>query len=325
MMKSQRITIKNRKGAGDKLVELTLSLLTLTLCITLSTLLAPFVGELVKEGLGVCKSAVIPSIFPFMIIAELMTSSFPAEQAECFKRLFTRLFKMNASAISAFICGLFCGFPAGAKAARELYFDNAISRDECERLIGFTSNASPAFVIGGVGYALRGSAREGFALYLISIASSVICGILFSMRSSPSESSESAYARKKFSLARAVNSATQNTLTACGFATAFSVLTGLVCSAISNEAASALLSSLFEIGNAAKRLSSSSSLTRELSLVATAFAVSFSGFSVHLQIKSVIKDTGISMKSYYFIKLTSAILSAALCAAWLGLSALFRW
>ncbi len=323
MMKSQRITIKNRKSAGDKLVELTLSLLTLTLCITLSTLLAPFVGELVKEGLGVCKSAVIPSIFPFMIVAELMTSSFPAEQAECFKRLFTWLFKMNASAISAFICGLFCGFPAGAKAARELYLDNAINREECERLIGFTSNASPAFVIGGVGYALRGSAREGFALYLISIASSVICGILFSMRSSPSESTEKFSARKRFSLACAVNSATQNTLMACGFVTAFSVLSGLICSAISNEAASALLSSLFEIGNAAKRLSASS-LTREASLVATAFAVSFSGFSVHLQIKSVIKGAGVSMKSYYLIKLTSAVLSSVLCVAWLGLSAIFR-
>ena len=48
-----------------------------------------------------------------------------------------------------------------------------ISKNECERLIGFSNNASPAFVISGVGYALFGSIRIGVFLYILSFISSI--------------------------------------------------------------------------------------------------------------------------------------------------------
>ncbi len=270
------------------------------------------ISRAVGGGLRLCYTTIIPAVFPFMILGDLVLSLMHFEKIGFIKRMFSRLFKIRGHAVNAFIIGALCGFPIGVKIAKELYLSEVISKEECERLIGFSNHASPSFVISAIGISMRKSAVQGLALYLIPIFASFIAAFLFSIgKSSPREKSikNTEISEIKFSLTDSVKSAAENTLSVCGFIVIFSVIISLLSSFVGDEAFMLFISPFLEIGNSCKLISESRILTERVSFILSAFAIAFSGFSVHLQSKSILTGTDISMKKYYIMKLFSAFLS----------------
>lgn len=313
-MTKSHVNLKNRTKFKADYVNLASSLSILCIAIFASIGLSPEISRYVKRGLSLCYSTIIPAVFPFMILSDLMLSLMHFEKINFFRKVFTKLFKINGYAMTAFICGLICGFPVAVKVSNELYMQGKITKNECERLIGFSNNASPAFVISGIGYGLRGSLKDGLILYFVSVISSVIIGVIFSMKEEASEGK--AFENNfNFSLTDSVRNASYNTLNICGFITLFSVILGLLRIFIKNDLLFLFISPLLEIGNASKLISTYPHITAEVSLSLTAFAVTFSGFSVHFQSKSILNKSGISMKKYYIQKLLSGILAALICLA----------
>ena len=310
MMKNNKNAKFDTKYAADYLKSCgTLLIFVSSLCIVI--FFSPMISEEMKKGLLLCYTAIIPSIFPFSILADLMLSYMHFELILPLRRAFSRLFKINGYAISAFAIGLLCGFPLGVKISRDLYISGKISKNECERLIGFSNNASPAFVISGVGYALFGSIRIGVFLYILSFTSSILSGILFSVNEKPGTEAK-IQSQIEFSLADSIKNAAFSSLTICGFISIFSVFIGFLRTLSMPCYALPFLASLLEVGNAAKIISESATLPYALKLSLAAFAISFSGFSVHLQAKSLLDGTNISMTKYYLMKLFTAVLSFSL-------------
>lgn len=293
-----------------EIVFFLVSLSIFVFALTLSALLAPMISEGVRSGILFCFSVIIPSIFPFMILADLLVFFMHFEKIKFLRGLFSRLFKINGYAISVFLIGLISGFPIGAKLSRELYISGKISKNECERLIGISNNASPAFVISGVGYGLFGSLKLGLLLYFISIISSAFAGLI-TARFAKNEFEIEYNAISSFSFTESVKSATRACINICGFICFFSVIIHFINQSLKNELLVAFLSSFLEIGNAAKFISSVS-LPELIKLPLLSFAIGFSGLSVHFQSKSILSDTDISMNKYYLMKLLSATLSAAI-------------
>lgn len=63
----------------------------------------------------------------------------------------------------AFVLGLLCGYPMGAKLTADLYHAGKISRQESEYLLTFCNNPSPAFLVTYVGQiCLEGKVPVGF-------------------------------------------------------------------------------------------------------------------------------------------------------------------
>lgn len=297
-----------RKNVAD-FVNLAFSMSVFLLALTLVTRLSPFVSSYVREGLSLCYMTIIPSVFPFMILSDAVFSFVHFEKIKACRKVFSSLFKINGYALSAFVCGALCGFPIGAKMAKDLYSANRINKDECERLIALSNNASPAFVISGIGAGLFKNVKYGIILYVISILSAIISCIVFSVNK-PVQKDNYADFPTDFSLSESVKKAAYNTLVICGFITFFSVILGILTSLIKNEIVISLLSVFLEVGNAVKHVSSSLFFSFTESFVLSAFAISFSGISVHLQTKSLLTDTDISMKKYYISKLFSGIIAA---------------
>ncbi len=57
----------------------------------------------------------------------------------------------------AFVMGIISGYPVGAKIVTEFKNNGECSKAEAERLLSFTNNSGPLFIIGTVGIAMFGN------------------------------------------------------------------------------------------------------------------------------------------------------------------------
>ncbi len=277
--------------------------------ILLSVLFAPYILIYAKEGLRLCFNVIIGSVFPFMILTDIITAMSHFERIDWFCKIFERLFKINGCAISAFIVGIVCGFPIGVKVSLDLYKKGYISKDECERLISFCNNTGPAFIISGIGAGMRKSIYDGIILYLSMILSAIICGLILS-RNKKHSSKNIIETNISLDFSASVKAAAINTLYICAFIVFFSIVCGILNSVIKNDLIYSIIISFIEISNSAKVLSQSIFFTRKIQMILTSFAISFSGISVHMQAKSFILGTDISMRIYYKTKLLQGFISA---------------
>ena len=135
--------------------------------------------EYMGQGLTLCARTVIPSLFPFMVVSELLVSSGAGEAlGRLFAGIMRRIFGLSGAGASAVFLGSMCGFPVGARTAVALLDRNAISKEECEHLLTFVSNPSSAFLITAVGVSLYGSRRLGVILYCVVLGCGLLTGLL---------------------------------------------------------------------------------------------------------------------------------------------------
>ena len=275
----------------------------------LSILISKKISRHANDGLALCANTVIASVFPFLILTDLILNTSGLENIKKLRCIFERIFKINGYAINAFIIGITCGFPTGVKVAAELYKSEKISKDECERLIGFANNTGPAFIISGIGMGMRQSMSDGIILYVSMLLSAIACGAVFgigkSYKKAPAENNVKAY-----DFSSSVKGAAHNTLGICGFVVLFSIITGILSDFIKSDIALSFISPFIEITNSARILSKTSFKYEALSIILTSFAISFSGLSVHLQAYSFLSDTKLSMKKYYVMKLVQGFISS---------------
>ena len=283
------------------------SLILIVICF--SALLSPNISKYTKDGLSLCFNVVIGSVFPFMILTDFISAYSCFDGIRVIRIGFEKLFKINGYAVSAFLVGALCGFPLGVKVAADLYRQGIISKNECERLIGFSNNTGPAFLISGIGIGLRGSFSDGLILYFSMLISAIITGVLFSLGRLPTTQATERSIHK-FSLPESVSRSVKNTLTVSGFVVLFSVISGIISIFVKNPFLYSALLSLLEVSGASRFFADISLFSRDFSLILTSFAVSFAGFSVHMQAKSFFIGTDISMRIYYMEKLLQGLISA---------------
>ncbi len=268
-----------------------------------------------RVGLSLCQRVIIPSVFPFMIIADLICVTVDFSQLRLLSFTFERIFRVNKKALSAFMLGILCGFPLGVKRIAELYESDEINKSDAEFLIGFCNNAGPAFIVSGIGVGLRQSALDGIALYLSLVLSAILVGVIFSIGRRKPESDgarDGVPLSIRFSLTDSIKGAGINTLTVCSFIVFFSCVCGALRALFGISLPYVILSSLLEVGSATSIISKSQFLSPIGSLALCGFGVGFSGLSVHLQAKTFLAVTDIKMKKYYIMKCVQGLLCAGL-------------
>ena len=286
--------------------------------------------EYMGRGLTLCARTVIPSLFPFMVISELLVSS---GAGEAFGRLFSRimrwLFGLSGAGASAVFLGSMCGFPVGARTAVALLDRNAISKAECEHLLTFTNNPSSAFLITAVGVSLYGNRHLGMVLYGTVLGCGFLVGFLarFFLRRSD-EPVEHPHFPSGLHLGgvetftSAVSGAATGMLTVCAYVIFFSALTGALGCAVADtgqlgEMGYTLLSGILEMTGG---ISLASTLTKgEWGLILTAVFAGWSGISVHCQVMTLCGGRGLSFKPYLIAKGAQGLLCGGVMAAILTL------
>ena len=299
--------------------------LTLLLFFSLALMLrrADIAANCMREGLALCARAVVPSLFPFMVLSELIVASGAGEWLSVpLERPMGKLLGLSRAGCCAVVLGLLCGFPVGARCAILAYEKRTIDRAECERALACSSIPSSAFLISTVGTTLWKDAKFGVFLYISAIFSAFLSGILLYVMQKRGQTKEwqqtiSKPAKIHFEAGMfpsAVRNATVSTLLICAYVVFFSTLTGTVELVLgrfaANEATHAILATLLELSGG---VSAASGLkNRRLAAILTGAAVGWSGLSIHCQMLSLCDDHDLSLRPYLAAKLMQATACATI-------------
>ncbi len=279
----------------------------------------------VTEGLRLCATKLIPSLFPFMVVSALLIKSGAgAHVLGVFSKPFGALFGTGVDGSCALALGWLCGFPVGAKCACDLYASGRITKEEYKTILCISGTPSPAFLIGTVGGSMLGSKATGAFLYVTSILSSALIGIFLGRRQRKQGKTErvgrpTAQAQKPFfrALTESVSDSALSMLNVCAFVVFFSAFLGALEGAIAFLGSSGTLSSLtfsfFELTSGLARISASDIAHKT---VLCAVAVGWSGLSVHFQTMSIGLSPNVSFTPYVL----SHAVRTALCGVF-GLAA----
>lgn len=134
----------------------------------------------VKSGLELWVTSVIPSLFPFFVATELLqNTSIISYLGHLLDRFMKPIFNISGEGAFCFIMGLISGYPVGAKIACDFRKNDICSKEECERLLSFTNNSGPLFVLGTVGILMYKNSTIGLLLLFTHVLASITVGIIF--------------------------------------------------------------------------------------------------------------------------------------------------
>ncbi|MBQ7348900.1 MAG: hypothetical protein IJW47_02785 [Clostridia bacterium] len=301
-----------------------------TLLIAFSLLLAFGKGYsfAVTDGIKLWAASVLPSLFPYFFIANLLSVNGGTGKLCLALSPFTeRLFKTGGPSGYAFFISLISGYPVGAKTVSDLKKSGLLTDTEAVRASAFCSTSSPMFLLSSVGNIMFNNNLFGILLLVVHILSAVITGILFSFyKRSEHPSGHTGFTIKKTDniLYESAYSAVISVLVVGALITIFYLLTEILYSlnifnlpikfltAIFKDEnfAKGVVFGLFECTKGLKALSLSS--TKLFSLPIAAAIVGFGGLSVIVQSLCFLKSAKIKTAPFIFAKLTMSVISFVL-------------
>ena len=322
-----------------------------------------------KNGLTLWATCVVPSLFPFFVITNLLSHtkvvSFTGKLLDKFMR---PLFNVPGIGGFVFVMGLISGYPVGAKVVSDFRQEGLVTKDEGERMLAFTNNSGPLFIISSVGISLFGDTTTGLLLLCTHILACITVGIIlgkFSKKSdeefrakiiisqrnnthfienslhnkttnrnnsvsnfSASKSQNVTFKNLGEVLGSSINNSISTILMIGGFVVIFSVIISILnqthaldfLSKFFNPIlaflgfdlnfAKPLLSGILELTNGVNLISGVHIKAISQNVILCAFLLGFGGFSVLLQVFSIVAKTDLSMKKYFIGKFMQGIFAA---------------
>lgn len=133
-----------------------------------------------QNGLTLWAKNVIPSLFPFFIATELLNyTNLPYYLGKLTNKFMRPLFNIPGKGSYAFIMGIISGYPVGAKIVNKFVEEGTCTKSEAERMLAFTNNSGPLFIIGTVGISLFGDTKIGIILFITHILACLTVGLIF--------------------------------------------------------------------------------------------------------------------------------------------------
>ena len=293
-----------------------------------------------SNGLNIFFNNIFPSLFPFLVATELLyNSNFIHITQKYTKNIIPKLFNVPACSSIAIILGLISGYPIGAKIITNLKKDNLITIAEAERLLSFTNNSSPMFIITSIGISIFGNKTLGIILLTIHILSAIIVGIIFrfwkyndknvvdySCISLKENKSLKVQTNTIDIFINSIKNSIQTIFHIGGFIIIFSVILSILKSTgilnvlayllsltgISESYSTTLIYGLFEISNGMNLLKKIYIPNNIICLIITNYILGFGGISILFQIYSIISKHRISIKPYIYGKILQSIISVIL-------------
>ena len=285
----------------------------------------------VKNALYICANTVIPSLFPFMVISELIISLGASKYlGKILSPVFRPLFALNEHAASAFILGTLCGFPVGARTAVSLCEQGKLDENEVSRILCFCNNPSSAFVISAIGISLFGSRNIGIAMYVITLLSAIIVGICLRFiygKGKHENNKKRAYSNiidqtsGIHIFTKAVTDSAGTMITVCAFIIFFSAFLGMLRDAFApTNTPDTIISGVMGFFELTNGVTFAASHTKAESAILLCAAIAgWSGLSVHFQIMSICKGLKISFRPYFAAKAAQALLNGILVYTYMKL------
>jgi len=285
-----------------------------------------------KNGLSLWWQIVLPSLFPFLILSNLITqTALPKLFGKLLNPIMQIVFKLpGISAIAVFL-GMIGGYPVGAKVTADLRKNNTISSTAANKLISFTNNAGPLFISGAIGIGLYNNTKIGTLLLITHYLSALIVGFILRAPKEKTIQNDNniefeiiTISKLGGTLTEAVKNAISSVTAVGGFIVLFSIISTILLDSgfislisnlafpyLDNSVSYAIFSGLLEVTNGVNLLSVSS-IPLVQKLVITSILLGFGGFSIHAQTLSVIAKTDIKINFYLIGKTLQGLIAGVL-------------
>ena len=270
----------------------------------------------VRRGLTLCGTAVIPSLFPFLVLCTFFVrSGLCATAGEKCARVTRRLLRLPPAAAGAVLLGLCGGYPVGTRMTAQLLAAGSLTHSQAQRMCLFCVAAGPAFVTGTVGASMLGSRTAGWLLFGALTLANLTLGVLLRFTDEEPSSAPPPIERQPFArcLGESVADAGGSMLPLCAWVLLFSG----ICAVLERlpESAHVPLVCVLEVTNGCK-----TGAQAGLSLPVLAAILGFGGLSVHCQILTDVTACGVKLSRFWAFRVVCGALAAVYC---MGLLRLF--
>lgn len=179
----------------------------------------------VVSGIHTCLGMLIPSLFPFILLACLCTNSRAAQVLfRPLSPVMRHVFRLPACAAPAVLLGLTAGYPTGAKITANLYAAGKLTREQAARLLCFCTAPGYAFAAAYTGSLLLRSDRIGLNLFFACALAPLLLGLTLSRFAEKPEKSLKSPEAAPGGIVSAVQDGIKATVSLCGFVIVFSML-----------------------------------------------------------------------------------------------------
>ncbi len=298
------------------------------------------------EGAKMWANSIFPTLFPFFVCTNMLIDlGFAKFMGEMLSPIMIPVFGVSGIGSFSLFSGMMSGYPVGAKITSNLYENNKLNKKEAQRLLAFTNNCGPIFIIGVVGGYIFKSVTIGYYILFVHIITAITYGFIlnsfngkvndkvkyrknfireafYQMRTHTSENG------KTFGhiLSDSVESAVKSSFVVLGFVTLFNVISSIIELFHIHELLTITFNTITSLNFSGDIIESiflgAIEMTaglflidghiNQLNIMIAVFIVSFGGFSVHAQSISFISKTDLSGTRYIFDKFMSSLLAITL-------------
>lgn len=131
------------------------------------------------EGFALWAECVLPSLFPFIVIALIFIKTGMAEKSSLPLKKITHVLNLPQNAAACFVLSILSGYPAGSRMVAEFYEGGALTRDDCDKIAPLCSTSGPLFIIGSVGFKMFGDKFAGVKIFLAHAFAVVIVSLIY--------------------------------------------------------------------------------------------------------------------------------------------------
>lgn len=294
-----------------------------------------------KNGLVLWANSIVPSLFPFFVATELLShTNFTYYLGKILNKFMKPIFNVRGEGSFAFIMGIISGYPIGAKIAANFRQNGICSKEECERLLSFTNNSGPLFIIGTVGITMFGNSTIGILLLITHLLASITVGFIFrfwkyNVKSQVNGNNSYMNSKDNITLSNlggiigaSITSSINTILLIGGFVVLFSVIISILQTSqlldifanclnpifnllhIPEKFSTGLISGILELTNGLNIICNIPEKKLSINIIMASFLLGLGGISILLQVWSTIAKTDLSIKPYILGKLLHACISA---------------
>ena len=254
-----------------------------------------------------------PTIFIFFIITDILNNyHFPYYISRMIGGIVSRIYHVPKESAYIIIMSLVSGFPGNSKLIKEQLDNKIINEYDATKLLTMTHFSNPLFIIYTVGINFLHDEKVGTIILISHFITNFIIGFFFrniykvDNKVYPKEIKPSL---PFMTLLKTSITNTFKTLTnVFGIVIFFALITATINHYLNlNPFSNTLLNGLLEITNGLSHLATLSLSKIKVATIAT-FFISFGGFSIHMQIMSILNKYHVN----YYIYLIARILHATI-------------
>ena len=297
------------------------------LCIILLFIKSENVYTCVSNSLNIFLHTLVPSLYIYLFITEiLINTNLIYNLSFGISKILSKIFRIPKDATFIILISFLLGYPNSAKCIAKLYNDGKISLPLARKLVSFTNNASPSYILCAIGISMFNSLSIGIILLISHFLSSIIIGICYPysqhiIQQNVSISNSFYKISSPFDI---LLTSTLNSFKTLGIILGYLIIFSLVPSILLNDLKApnlikSFLAGIFEITTGIQSVSILP-LNTTTAILLTSFTLSFSSVMIIFQVYSFVYKIGIKLKELMFYKLLQGIISTIITYVILNLN-----